>query len=86
MNCDNLLNYFLFVVFFLALVLLFVFVVFFIFSPTFSSGTNFSPTLGLFQEIYGSSEIIDVKGFKTKEYIAKKKVFEDKFDLKIKEV
>lgn len=31
-------------------------------------------------------EIIDVKGFKTKEYIAKKKVFEDKFDLKIKEV
>lgn len=31
-------------------------------------------------------EIIDVKGFKTKEYIAKKKVFEDKFNLKIKEV
>ena len=34
----------------------------------------------------GSSEIVDVKGFKTKEYIAKKKVFEDKFNLKIKEV
>lgn len=33
----------------------------------------------------GSTEIVDVKGFKTKEYIAKKKVFEDKFDLKIKE-
>lgn len=33
----------------------------------------------------GSTEIIDVKGFKTKEYIAKKKVFEDKFNLKIKE-
>lgn len=34
----------------------------------------------------GTSEVIDVKGFKTKEYITKKKVFEDKFDLKIKEV
>ena len=34
----------------------------------------------------GTSEIIDVKGFKTKEYIVKKKVFEDKFNLKIKEV
>ena len=34
----------------------------------------------------GSSEIIDVKGMKTKEYIIKKKVFEDKFNLKIKEV
>lgn len=33
----------------------------------------------------GTSEIIDTKGFKTKEYIAKKKVFEDKFNLKIKE-
>ena len=34
----------------------------------------------------GTSEIIDTKGFKTKEYIAKKKVFEDKYNLKIKEV
>lgn len=34
----------------------------------------------------GSTEIIDVKGFKTKEYITKKKVFEDKYNLKIKEV
>ena len=33
----------------------------------------------------GTTEIIDTKGFKTKEYIAKKKVFESKFDLKIKE-
>ena len=33
----------------------------------------------------GKAEVIDVKGFKTKEYITKKKVFEDKFDLKIKE-
>ena len=34
----------------------------------------------------GTTEIIDTKGFKTKEYIAKKKVFEDKFNLKIREV
>lgn len=33
-----------------------------------------------------TSEIIDVKGFKTKEYKIKKKIFEDKFNLKIKEV
>ena len=34
----------------------------------------------------GTSEIIDIKGMKTKEYMVKKKVFEDKYDLKIKEV
>lgn len=34
----------------------------------------------------GTTEIVDTKGFKTKEYIAKKKVFEDKYNLKIKEV
>lgn len=34
----------------------------------------------------GTYDIIDVKGFKTKEYIAKKKVFEDKFNLKITEL
>lgn len=34
----------------------------------------------------GTSEIIDVKGMKTKEYIVKKKVFEDKYNLKIKEI
>ena len=34
----------------------------------------------------GTYEIIDVKGFKTKEYKVKKKVFEDKYDLEIKEV
>ena len=33
---------------------------------------------------FGAS--IDVKGYKTKEYIAKKKVFEDKFNLKITEI
>lgn len=31
----------------------------------------------------GTTEIIDVKGFKTKEYITKKKVLEDKYNLKI---
>lgn len=34
----------------------------------------------------GTTEIIDVKGFKTKEYTTKKKVFEDKYNLKIIEV
>lgn len=34
----------------------------------------------------GTTEIIDIKGFKTKEYITKKKVFEDKFNLKIIEI
>jgi hypothetical protein len=34
----------------------------------------------------GTAEIIDVKGFKTKVYKDKKKVFEDKFNLKIEEV
>ena len=34
----------------------------------------------------GSTDVIDVKGFKTKEYKVKKKVFEDKFNLKIREV
>lgn len=33
-----------------------------------------------------TTEVIDVKGFKTKEYITKKKVFEDKYNLKIKEI
>ena len=33
-----------------------------------------------------STEVVYVKGFRTKEYIAKKKVFEDKFNLKITEI
>lgn len=33
-----------------------------------------------------SFEVIDVKGYKTKEYIAKKKIFEDKYNLKIMEI
>ena len=31
-------------------------------------------------------EVIDVKGIRTKEYIAKKKVFEDKYNMKITEI
>lgn len=31
-------------------------------------------------------DVIDVKGFRTKEYIAKKKIFEDKYHLKITEI
>lgn len=34
----------------------------------------------------GTYDIIDVKGYKTKEYIAKKKVLEDKFQLKLTEI
>jgi len=34
----------------------------------------------------GTSDVIDVKGFKTEVYKLKKKLFEDKFNLKIKEV
>lgn len=34
----------------------------------------------------GTTEVIDVKGFKTKEYITKKKIFEDKYNLRILEV
>ncbi len=33
-----------------------------------------------------TTEVIDVKGYKTKEYIAKKKVFEEKYNLKITEI
>lgn len=34
----------------------------------------------------GTYDVIDVKGYKTKEYIAKKKVFEDKYNLKLIEI
>ena len=34
----------------------------------------------------GSCEVIDVKGVKTKEYITKKKIFEDKYHMKINEI
>lgn len=34
----------------------------------------------------GTYDVIDVKGYRTKEYIAKKKVFEDKYNLKLTEI
>ena len=34
----------------------------------------------------GTYDVIDVKGFKTKAYIAKKKDFEDKYNLKLTEI
>ena len=34
----------------------------------------------------GTSEIIDVKGMKTQNYITKKKIFADKYNLEIREV
>ncbi len=34
----------------------------------------------------GTYDVIDVKGFRTKEYIVKKKILEDKYNLKITEI
>lgn len=48
-------------------------------------GLKYKPDFIIFNKD-GSTDIVDVKGFKTKEYIAKKKVFEDKFNLKIIEI
>lgn len=47
-------------------------------------GLRYKPDFIVFNSD-GTTEIIDVKGMKTKEYITKKKVFEDKYKLKIKE-
>lgn len=47
-------------------------------------GLKYKPDFIVFNSD-GTTEIIDVKGMKTKEYITKKKVFEDKYKLKIKE-
>lgn len=48
-------------------------------------GLKYKPDFIVFNND-GTQEIIDVKGFKTKEYIAKKKVFEEKYNLKITEI
>lgn len=48
-------------------------------------GLKYKPDFIIFNND-GTQEIIDVKGFKTKEYIAKKKVFEEKYNLKITEI
>ena len=50
-----------------------------------ASGLKYKPDFIIFNND-GTQEIIDVKGFKTKEYIAKKKVFEEKYNLKITEI
>ncbi len=50
-----------------------------------ADGLKYKPDFIIFNND-GTQEIIDVKGFKTKEYIAKKKIFEDKFNLKIIEI
>ena len=57
------------------------------FTPTFilAPGLKYKADFIVFYND-NTNEIIDVKGFKTKEYIAKKKVFEDKFNLKITEI
>ena len=48
-------------------------------------GLKYKPDFIIFNND-GSQEVIDVKGFKTKEYIAKKKVFEEKYNLTITEI
>ena len=48
-------------------------------------GLKYKPDFIVFNN-NGDVEIIDVKGVKTKEYIAKKKMFEDKYNLKIIEI
>lgn len=48
-------------------------------------GLKYKPDFIVFNND-GTTEVIDVKGYKTKEYIAKKKVFEEKYDLKITEI
>lgn len=55
--------------------------------PTFilAKGLKYKPDFIIFNND-NTTEIIDVKGIKTKEYIAKKKMFEDKYNLKIKEI
>lgn len=48
-------------------------------------GLKYKPDFIVFNKD-NTFEVIDVKGFKTKEYIAKKKVFEDKYNIKIIEI
>ena len=56
--------------------------------PTFilAPGLKYKADFIVFNNDCKDPEVIDVKGFKTKEYIAKKKVFEEKFDLTITEI
>lgn len=50
-----------------------------------ADGLRYRPDFIIFNND-NSTEVIDVKGTKTKEYIAKKKMFEDKYHLKIIEI
>lgn len=50
-----------------------------------ADGLKYKPDFIIFNND-NSTEVIDVKGVKTKEYIAKKKMFEDKYNLKIIEI
>ena len=50
-----------------------------------ADGLRYKPDFIIFNND-NSTEVIDVKGIKTKEYIAKKKMFEDKYHLKIIEI
>ena len=56
--------------------------------PTFilAPGLKYKADFIVFNNDCKDPEVIDVKGFKTKEYIAKKKVFEEKFNLTITEI
>ena len=48
-------------------------------------GLKYKPDFIIFNND-DTTEVIDVKGYKTKEYITKKKVFEEKYNLKITEI
>ena len=50
-----------------------------------ADGLKYRPDFIIFNND-NSVEVIDVKGMKTKEYIAKKKMFEDKYNMKIIEI
>ena len=50
-----------------------------------ADGLKYKPDFIIFNND-NTTEVIDVKGVKTKEYIAKKKMFEDKYNLKIVEI
>ena len=50
-----------------------------------ADGLRYKPDFIVFYND-NKTEVIDVKGMKTKEYIAKKKMFEDKYKFKIVEI
>ena len=50
------------------------------------NGFCLQPTFMLAPGLKYKADVIDVKGIRTKEYITKKKVFEDKYNMKITEI